>query len=195
MVSHIFVNIFGNKIFSLVLVLLLCLCGTKANDTYGAFPVNMVADIHGTYLGGQYQAYVYISLDSCKALCNANLKCNSFFYNTRDHCGLYDSCLTGTEPSSNVGSNYRSYYRLQCRGLPSPEPTLEPTRVPTFEPTAKPTQEPTRVPTFEPTAKPTQEPTRVPTFEPTAKPTYVPSFAPTNQPTNNPDDISNYKFI
>ena len=149
----------GKKILALLLILYLF--GTKANDSYEAFSVGMVADNYGKDVGGQFNPYIYISLDSCKELCNANIQCNSFLYNTYDNCALKDLCLTGTEPTNNVGYSYRTYYRLECRGQHSPEPLHTPITKPKHTTTSQPNYSP------KPSLKSLQQPSTGPSNRPT----------------------------
>ena len=86
-------------------------------NVYTGFPVDRVVVNQGTAVsGGYYQYGGYISLSACELLCDTNPDCNSFTYNTRDHCALFDMCLDGSEVTTVLmGSNYRSYYRSVCR--------------------------------------------------------------------------------
>ena len=113
--------------------MLISITTLTSGATYGSFPYDKVVTNEGNSVGGQYEAYEYISLQYCIGLCETNPLCNSFAYNTRDHCALKDRCLDGSEAYSNIGSNYRTYYRIPCRSiLPTTTPTMEPTG--TFDP-------------------------------------------------------------
>ena len=103
----------------------------KAMDSYGEF--NGVVNNEGADVGGIYNP-PHVTLDSCKLMCDANLACNSFAYDPGYHCALKDLCLKGTE-STWWNGGYRTYYRLECRGLSSPEPTHTNTSQPSIQAT------------------------------------------------------------